>query len=150
MITGRDVERYQETGYLVVENVLDVEELEAARRVLAELVAGARGVAAHTEIYDLEPTHRPDAPRVRRIKKPHAVHPFFARLARQPRIVAILQRLRAEGLSLLLVEQNAMLTFEVTSDCLVLENGEIALARRADQREDQGGTCRGSRKRYRS
>jgi branched-chain amino acid transport system ATP-binding protein len=42
-------------------------------------------------------------------------------------VLAILQRLRAEGLSLLLVEQNAMLTFEVTSDCLVLENGEIAL-----------------------
>ena len=31
------------------------------------------------------------------------------------------------GLSLLLVEQNAMLTFEATSHCLVLENGEIAL-----------------------
>jgi branched-chain amino acid transport system ATP-binding protein len=43
-------------------------------------------------------------------------------------VLAILQRLRAEGLSLLLVEQNAMLTFEVTSDCLVLENGEVALA----------------------
>jgi ABC-type lipopolysaccharide export system ATPase subunit len=34
--------------------------------------------------------------------------------------------IRAE-LSLLLVEQNAMLTFEATSHCLVLENGEIAL-----------------------
>jgi branched-chain amino acid transport system ATP-binding protein len=42
-------------------------------------------------------------------------------------ILDALQRLRAEGLSLLLVEQNAMLTFEVTSDCLVLENGEIAM-----------------------
>jgi branched-chain amino acid transport system ATP-binding protein len=39
----------------------------------------------------------------------------------------ILQRLRQDGLSLLLVEQNAMLTFEATSQCLVLENGEIAL-----------------------
>jgi len=93
MITGRDVERYQETGYLVVENVLDDDELAEARLVLAELVAGARGVSTHTEIYDLEPTHRPEAPRVRRIKKPHAVHPFFARLARQPRLVPILQRL---------------------------------------------------------
>jgi branched-chain amino acid transport system ATP-binding protein len=39
-----------------------------------------------------------------------------------------LRRLRDEGLSLLLVEQNAMLTFETTTDCLVLENGEIALS----------------------
>jgi branched-chain amino acid transport system ATP-binding protein len=42
-------------------------------------------------------------------------------------ILAVLLRLRGEGLSLLLVEQNAMLTFEVTSDCLVLENGEVAM-----------------------
>jgi branched-chain amino acid transport system ATP-binding protein len=42
-------------------------------------------------------------------------------------ILGILQRLRSDGLSLLLVEQNAMLTFEVTSECLVLENGEVAM-----------------------
>ena len=39
-----------------------------------------------------------------------------------------LRRLRDDGLSLLLVEQNAMLTFETTTECLVLENGEVALA----------------------
>jgi branched-chain amino acid transport system ATP-binding protein len=39
-----------------------------------------------------------------------------------------LRRLRDDGLSLLLVEQNAMLTFEATTDCLVLENGEVALS----------------------
>jgi branched-chain amino acid transport system ATP-binding protein len=39
-----------------------------------------------------------------------------------------LRRLRDEGLSLLLVEQNAMLTFETTNECLVLENGEVALS----------------------
>jgi branched-chain amino acid transport system ATP-binding protein len=43
-------------------------------------------------------------------------------------IVAVLQRLRGEGLSLLLVEQNAKLTFEVTSSCLVVENGEVAMS----------------------
>jgi branched-chain amino acid transport system ATP-binding protein len=42
-------------------------------------------------------------------------------------ILAALQRLRNEGLSLLLVEQNAMLTFEATSTCLVLENGSVAM-----------------------
>jgi branched-chain amino acid transport system ATP-binding protein len=43
-------------------------------------------------------------------------------------ILAVLQRLRAEGLSLLLVEQNAKLTFEATSSCLVVENGEVAMS----------------------
>jgi branched-chain amino acid transport system ATP-binding protein len=49
-----------------------------------------------------------------------------------PKLVEVigetLRRLRGEGLSLLLVEQNAMLTFETTTSCLVLENGEVALA----------------------
>jgi branched-chain amino acid transport system ATP-binding protein len=42
-------------------------------------------------------------------------------------ILAVLQRLGREGLSMLLVEQNAKLTFEATSTCLVVENGEVAI-----------------------
>ncbi|WP_338703242.1 ABC transporter ATP-binding protein [Streptomyces sp. Q6] len=43
-------------------------------------------------------------------------------------ILDVLLRLRDEGLSLLLVEQNAKLTFGVTSHCIVMENGEAAMA----------------------
>ncbi|MEV4347237.1 ABC transporter ATP-binding protein [Actinoplanes sp. NPDC049596] len=42
-------------------------------------------------------------------------------------ILAVLKRLRSEGLTLLLVEQNAKLTFEATSSCLVVENGAVAM-----------------------
>jgi branched-chain amino acid transport system ATP-binding protein len=49
-----------------------------------------------------------------------------------PKLVEVigetLRRLRDDGLGLLLVEQNAMLTFATTTDCLVLENGEVALS----------------------
>jgi branched-chain amino acid transport system ATP-binding protein len=49
-----------------------------------------------------------------------------------PKLVEVigetLLKLRDDGLSLLLVEQNAMLTFEATTDCLVLENGKLALS----------------------
>ena len=48
-------------------------------------------------------------------------------------ILAVLVRLRAEGLSLLLVEQNAKLTFEATSSCLVVENGEMAMSGASSQ-----------------
>jgi branched-chain amino acid transport system ATP-binding protein len=41
-------------------------------------------------------------------------------------IAAVLTRLNADGLGIVLVEQNAKLTFEVTTTCLVMENGEIA------------------------
>lgn len=42
-------------------------------------------------------------------------------------ILAVLKRLRADGLTMLLVEQNAKLTFEATSHCLVVENGSAAM-----------------------
>jgi branched-chain amino acid transport system ATP-binding protein len=51
-------------------------------------------------------------------------------------ILDVLQRLRRDGLSLLLVEQNAMLTFEVTSECLVLESGAVAMTGTAAQLRD--------------
>lgn len=48
-------------------------------------------------------------------------------------ILAVLLRLRAEGMSLLLVEQNAKLTFEATTRCLVVENGEVAMTGTSEQ-----------------
>jgi branched-chain amino acid transport system ATP-binding protein len=42
-------------------------------------------------------------------------------------MLAVLQRLSQDGLSMLLVEQNAKLTFEATSTCLVVENGSVAM-----------------------
>ncbi|NBF00146.1 ABC transporter ATP-binding protein [Nonomuraea sp. KC401] len=41
-------------------------------------------------------------------------------------IAGVLKKLNAAGLAILLVEQNAKLTFDVTTSCLVMENGEIA------------------------
>jgi branched-chain amino acid transport system ATP-binding protein len=40
-------------------------------------------------------------------------------------IAAALRRLRTEGVSMLLVEQNAKLTFGLTDRCVVLENGKV-------------------------
>ena len=71
-------------------DVLTRDEVEALRRVTDELVHKARSVAANDDIYDLEDSHSPDEPRVRRIKTPHLHHPEYARAARHPRIVEVL------------------------------------------------------------
>ncbi|MFL6119832.1 ABC transporter ATP-binding protein [Actinophytocola sp.] len=42
-------------------------------------------------------------------------------------ILAVLHRLSEAGHALLLVEQNAKLTFEATKTCVVMENGEVAM-----------------------
>jgi branched-chain amino acid transport system ATP-binding protein len=52
-------------------------------------------------------------------------------------IARALSRLREEGVGLLLVEQNARLTFTLTDRCLVLENGRaVKEATSAELRED--------------
>ena len=66
MISDDQVRAYRRDGVIVVPNVLDVETLGHLRSVVAELVAGAAAVTEHTEVYDLEPGHTPEAPRVRR------------------------------------------------------------------------------------
>jgi branched-chain amino acid transport system ATP-binding protein len=54
-------------------------------------------------------------------------------------VLESLLQLRERGLSILLVEQNAWLTFEATERCLVMENGRVALAGpSAELRHDAG------------
>lgn len=93
MISERDVAFYREQGYLVVPDVLEPETLGILRRDLAGILEGARAVTSHTDVYDLEPGHRADDPRVRRVKTPHKFFPAFERLTRHPRMLAVLQAL---------------------------------------------------------
>jgi len=93
MVTDAQVATYQRDGFIVVENVLDAGEVEALRRATEELVEKSREVTEHTSVYDLEPTHSATEPRVRRIKAPHSVHPVYDSVMRNPKILAVLQRL---------------------------------------------------------
>jgi phytanoyl-CoA hydroxylase len=84
---------YRRDGFVVVENVLSAAEAKALRDVTDKFVEGARKVSEHNEIYDLEPSHSPSEPRVRRIKTPHAWDPVYDGVMRHPKILAILQQL---------------------------------------------------------
>ena len=92
MITADQVAAYRRDGYVVVEGLVDPVTLARMRASIDALVARSAGLTAHNDIYDLEPSHRPDAPRVRRIKKPHVVDRLFWDALRQP---AMLDTLRA-------------------------------------------------------
>ncbi len=92
-LSAGQIEAYREDGFIVVENVLSRSEVDALRAVTDDFVARARFVQAHDEVYDLEPSHSAAEPRVRRIKTPHLQHDTYARIARHPAILAILQDL---------------------------------------------------------
>jgi ectoine hydroxylase-related dioxygenase (phytanoyl-CoA dioxygenase family) len=100
MISERDVQAYRRDGVIVVPEVLGNETLAEIRSVIAELVAGSATTLEHTDIYDLEPGHTAEAPRVRRIKAPHKVHAIFDQIVRSPAVIDILTRLIGPGLRL--------------------------------------------------
>ena len=100
MINEKDVASYRENGYLVVENVLDAATLARMRQSIADLVVKAAGVKTHNEVYDLEPTHTPEHPRVRRIKSPHKVDPLFLEVVKQPGMISVLKALLGKDIRL--------------------------------------------------
>jgi phytanoyl-CoA hydroxylase len=100
MISEHDVGAYKRDGVIMVPDVLDAATLAGVRSVIAELVAGAAKTVEHTDIYDLEPGHTAENPRVRRIKTPHKVHAAFNDIVRSPAVLDILKKLIGPNLRL--------------------------------------------------
>ena len=100
MISDKDVQTYQRDGVIVVPEVLGPATLAAVRSVIAELVAGSAKTLEHTDVYDLEPGHTAENPRVRRIKTPHKVHKIFDEIMRSEPVLSILKKLLGSGLRL--------------------------------------------------
>src|SRR5262245_41301511 len=100
MITDAQVGAYHRDGFIVVPDLLPAAALSELRQIIAELVAGAAAVETHTEVYDLEPGHTRAAPRVRRIKSPHAVHPAFDAVIKSPAVIEVISGLIGPDLRL--------------------------------------------------
>ncbi|HEY0911182.1 MAG TPA: phytanoyl-CoA dioxygenase family protein, partial [Bradyrhizobium sp.] len=100
MISKQDIQTYKRDGVIVVPEVLSQETLAEVRSVIAELVAGSAKTLEHTDVYDLEPGHTAEQPRVRRIKAPHKVHALFNDIVRSPAVLDILTKLLGPGLRL--------------------------------------------------
>src|SRR3981081_3451124 len=100
MISEVDVQAYRRDGVIVVPEGLGADTLAEVRSVIAELVAGSAKTLEHTDVYDLEPGHTAENPRVRRIKTPHKVHALFNDIVRSSAVLAILKKLIGPGLRL--------------------------------------------------
>ena len=93
MISAEDVAFYHERGYVVVPDLVDAATRAEMRRVIDGFVARAGAVTTHDDVYDLEPSHRPDRPRVRRIKKPHALDAVFNDFMRSEPLLEVARQL---------------------------------------------------------
>lgn len=94
MLSAQQIEAYRRDGYLVIPRLIEGEQLAELRALTDRIVAEARGVAANDDLYDLEPSHSAQLPRVRRLKPAiFKRYDFFRALTRDPKIMAVLSGL---------------------------------------------------------
>lgn len=93
MLTQGQIESYREKGYIGVAGVLSQEEVEELRQVTDEFVEKSRQVSENDDVFDLEPGHSPEAPRLRRLKNPADQHPAYDRAMRHAGILDIVAQL---------------------------------------------------------
>ena len=70
-LTPEQISFYNDTGYLVLENHLELDVIQNIRDEIARLELLAVGMTESDDRFDLEDSHKPDVPRIRRIKLPH-------------------------------------------------------------------------------
>ncbi len=92
------VERYRRDGFIAVEGVYPLEQMEELRRTTDAFVEQSREVTEHTDMYDLEPGHTAEHPRLRRLKNPVRFHEAYDRCMREPKMLDIVAQLIAPGI----------------------------------------------------
>lgn len=73
VLTDDQIASYDEQGYLVLERHLPDAWIDTIRAEIARFEDEARGMTASNDRLDLEDSHTPEAPRLRRIKLPHKI-----------------------------------------------------------------------------
>jgi ectoine hydroxylase-related dioxygenase (phytanoyl-CoA dioxygenase family) len=89
MLSQNQINFYNDNGFLAVEDVFPFDMIEEARAVVEDFVEGSRQVTDHTDVYDLEPGHSAEEPRVRRLKEPCAIHPIFDEMSRYEKLLDV-------------------------------------------------------------
>jgi ectoine hydroxylase len=69
--------RYFRDGYLLVENAVPMSWIERLRTVTDQMVECSRTQIASDAVFDLEPGHTAEAPRLRRLSSPVEQHPLY-------------------------------------------------------------------------
>lgn len=98
MLTQEQIAFYREQGYLGVENVLSQREVDDLRRVTDAFVEKSREVVEHTEVFDLEPGHTPENPKLRRLKSPIEQHEVYRNALHHEKILDAVSQLIGYGL----------------------------------------------------
>lgn len=77
VLTRQQREFYFNEGYLLLEKAVGDDWVRTLRAATAELIERSRGVSCADAVWDLEPGHTRDTPRLRRVSAPVDQHPAF-------------------------------------------------------------------------
>ena len=97
MLTQEQIEHYRENGYLLVPDVLNAETVAELSRVSDNFIRKSAEASQSDDVYDVGPGHRPESPRLRRLKHPHTHHPIYEKVVRCSAIVDIVEALVGPG-----------------------------------------------------
>lgn len=96
----KQISFYHKHGYLVVEDILDDAALSQISTVTDEIVASAKWYAESDERLDLASDHKPDAPKVSRLKSPHQFYDAYRKLVASRVILDILKCVLGQNIRL--------------------------------------------------
>jgi len=99
MLTPAQIQFYRAQGYLGIEDVFSASEVAELRRVTDEFVEASRAVTANNAVFDLEPSHTPQQPRLRRLKDPIKQHEVYRRALLHPKVLTIVSQLIGPAIS---------------------------------------------------
>ena len=100
VLTADQLAHYRDQGFLVLERRIPEQTLGQIRAEIARFVEEARGLTASNDRIDLEDSHHPETPRVRRVKMPYHLSDVFRALARSQEILAPVRDLLGPSLRL--------------------------------------------------
>ncbi len=88
VLSPDQIESYDANGYLVLENQIPPEWISKIRSEIARFEAEAAGMTVSNDRLDLEDTHTPENPRLRRIKLPHTISDVVKDLMHSDHVLA--------------------------------------------------------------
>jgi len=93
MLKQDQIDVYREKGYLSVEGIFSSGEVQKMQDATDEFVEKSRSVTQSDTIFDLEPDHTPEVPKIRRLLKPHTIHPVYDEVLRNSTVLDIVSEL---------------------------------------------------------
>lgn len=99
MLTPTQIQFYRDQGYLGIENVFSPAEIAELRQVTDDFVEKSRAVTVNDAVFDLEPSHTPQNPRLRRLKDPIKQHDVYRRAISHPKVLQIVSQLIGPGIT---------------------------------------------------